>query len=96
MRYQPERALTRVVIALIMRNNDKVEMRYQPERALTHGHASSILALARHSRNEISAREGIDTFCLDGLTTMLVITVEMRYKPERALKRLLSVDDSTF
>ena len=59
-------------------------MRYQPERALTHDIVilSGLPLLAR--RNEISAREGIDTADTISFITKLYI-VEMRYQPERAL-----------
>ena len=36
MRYQPERALTQVIILRATPAGISVEMRYQPERALTH------------------------------------------------------------
>ena len=61
MRYQPERALkqsrTEIAKCWIVWI---VEMRYQPERALKQCHGE-LLESVRVCRNEISAREGIET-----------------------------------
>ena len=59
MRYQPERALTRYFFYLLA-SLDYVEMRYQPERALTRK-ATITFNVFDFRRNEVSAREGIDT-----------------------------------
>ena len=61
-------------------------MRYQPERALTRSERRVVVrSLLR--RNEVSAREGIDT-SLNVARQAPVYYVEMRYQPERALTRI--------
>ena len=61
MRYQPERALTQELYDMSECQTYYVEMRYQPERALTRSKLLDLLISATSCRNEISAREGIDT-----------------------------------
>ena len=65
-----------------------VEMRYQPERALTQTKRIPIRG-GIYRRNEVSAREGIDTI-LSIAVSLDPDTVEMRYQPERALTRYTS------
>ena len=62
-----------------------VEMSYKPERALTPIIFEDNLVFFTHRRNELQAREGIDTrHC--GITLISFDhDVEMSYKPERAL-----------
>ena len=61
-------------------------MRYQPERALTPCVVIALVILNNGSRNEVSAREGIDT-SHDVVHQGHFSLVEMRYQPERALTR---------
>ena len=85
MRYQPERALTQVAV-LSSVTTLFVEMRYQPERALTLFTLSvKNLRQSFFSRNEVLAREGIDTVEASRLSITKTFFVEMRYQPERAL-----------
>ena len=87
MRYQPERALTHSISPFRERLLFIVEMRYQPERALTQLKIYSITSNLKSSRNEVSAREGIDTH-VDDIHYLCYTWVEMRYQPERALTLL--------
>ena len=70
-------------------------MRYQPERALKHI-TVNYLHVFDIGRNEISAREGIETDSIDFLEIDSRHYVEMRYQPERALKQYASQSRRTF
>ena len=78
MRYQPERALTPSSFWEILDTLRPVEMRYQPERALTLVVEFIQILFIVCRRNEVSAREGIDTVTLIAYRSVRPF-VEMRY-----------------
>ena len=65
-------------------------MRYQPERALKHLLFDNREVFDHKRRNEISAREGIETIHRT-FEASSGFSVEMRYQPERALKLILTL-----
>ena len=71
------RALTpRILKMVVDEGGFRVEMRYQPERALTHTW-TKVTKLQILGRNEVSAREGIDTRASANKASYF-ISVEMR------------------